>query len=189
MPSTWSSTGKHAHAQSSRAYASPPHHQHPLVPPALPAHDCGVVVTFYRYAEELFEERWHLMLSSAPERVQADRYECHGTRMLRCLPPETVHSEAYTGRRRCFTYCTNRATEDGAVGERLRRAYEAGCPSDRSLAITCGDMTTMAAQPSAPAPSSPQHPHGRHRPRHPPPPTQPPLFAPPPLSRDEGSVA
>ena len=103
-------------------------------------------VELYRFAEALFEERWQLMLAEAPERIQADRYQCHGSGYLRCLPPDRIHGDYYTRRRRCFTYCTNRATEQAPIGASLHRAYESGCtPPDPAHAAH-----TQQDEPSGP---------------------------------------
>lgn len=106
-------------------------------------------VELYLYAVKLFEERWAIMEREAPERISSDRYTCHGDALLRCRPPERVRSPLYGARRRCFTYCTNAASEAGPAGERLRRAYESGCPPARTAAHALGERATSDGQMSS----------------------------------------
>lgn len=82
----------------------------------------------FAFAQKLFEQRWALMLARAPERIASDRYTCHKGPQLHCLPTEARLNPYYSGRQRCTTYCTNRRTEGGPLGEQLRRAYASNCP-------------------------------------------------------------
>lgn len=110
----------------------------------------------YRHAERIFEQRWQLMLQQAPERVNSDRYRCHGSTLLRCLPSQPIHSPFYSSRRRCFSYCTNRATEESPAGARLHRAYTLGCSDVPAPSMTRSSDTDAAKAMHTRAPS-----HGR----------------------------